>query len=110
MVAAAASERTLHFYIALFTVGALWRLLISWWTPIPTEDGANYLWMAERFAELDAAAALSEVFPPLLSMLVSVPVALGCDPFRSGQVLLAMAGALAVVFLARGAEVVVPGG
>ena len=65
--------------------------------------------MAERFAAGAPGDALSEVFPPLLSMLTAVPVALGIDPFRAGQVVLAIAGALSLPFLVRGAEAVAPG-
>lgn len=102
----AASAR---FLLGLVAVGILWRALIAALTPLPSEDGANYLWMAERFAAGDAGAALSEVFPPLLPLLTAIPVSWGIDPFRAGQAVLILVGALSLVFLVRGAEALVPG-
>lgn len=97
------------FLVALFAAGLLWRGWISVLTPLPSEDGVNYLWMAEQFAAGEPSRAFSEVFPPLTSLLIAGPVALGLEPFRAGQLVLALAGALALVFLVRGAEVVLPG-
>lgn len=94
----------------ILALGFIWRICISWLTPIPSEDGVNYLWMAERLAEGEASLALSEVFPPLLSLLTAVPVALGLDPFRAAQLILSLGGTLAVLPLARATEVVVPCG
>lgn len=91
-------------------LGFLWRLYIAWRTPIPSEDGVNYLWMAERFAEGEFTQGLSEVFPPLLSLLAALPIALGLDPFRSAQLVLCLGGTLAILPLARATEVLVPGG
>ena len=92
------------FIWTLVWLGFLWRLLISSMTPVPSEDGANYLWMAEQFAAGEPAQALSEVFPPLLSMLLAPWIWFGADPFRSGQVLLAMVGALTVMPIVRASE------
>jgi hypothetical protein len=78
-----------------------WRLLIAWLTPIPAEDGVNYLWMAERFAAGEPRLALSEVFPPLWPLLASVPIALGIEPFTAARLVAALCGALMVVPLAR---------
>ena len=85
------------------------RALISWLMPIPAEDGVNYLWMAERFAAGEAALAFEEVFPPLTSMLIAAPVALGLDPFRAGQLVMAIVGCLALVFIVRATDQVAPG-
>ncbi len=90
-------------------LGFLWRLLVAVLTVVPSEDGVNYLWMAERFAEGNAAAALSEVFPPLLPLLTAPLIWSGADPFRGAQVLLALAGALAVLPIARASEVMLKG-
>jgi hypothetical protein len=65
------------FLLALFAVGLAWRALVAALTPLPSEDGASYLWMAERFAAGEPAQALDEVFPPLTSLLIAGPVALG---------------------------------
>lgn len=92
----------------LVALAFLWRLLVATLTVVPSEDGANYLWMAERFAEGEASAALSEVFPPLLPLLVAPLTWLGADPFRAGQVLLALAGALAVLPIVRASEAMFP--
>ena len=94
---------------AWFGVALAWRLLLAARTPVPSEDGASYLWMAQRFAEGDAAAALGEVFPPGLPLLVAPWLALGADPLRAAQVVLAVAGALWVVAVARLAERLAPG-
>jgi hypothetical protein len=99
-------ERELWAWVAL---AALWRVLLAALTPLPSEDGVNYLWMAERFAQGDAAGALGEVFPPLLSLLTAVPIALGLEPFGAGQLVLALAGAIAVVPSVRLVEHCVPG-
>lgn len=86
-------------------VGATcWRWLLATRTPVPAEDGANYLWMAERFAALDAAAALSEPFSPLWPLLLAVPIACGAPPLPAGQVLGCVLGGLALLPLAAVAE------
>lgn len=92
----------------LVTAGFVLRCLVGILTPVPAEDGVNYLWMAQRFAEGDAAAALSEVFPPGLPLLLTPFLALGIDPFRTAQVALAFFGALALWPCVRIAERVAP--
>ncbi len=84
------------------------RVAVALLTPVPAEDAANYLWMAERFAALDAASALSEVFPPGLPLLMAPLVALGVDPFRGGQLVLAVVAALGLWPCVRIAEHVEP--
>ena len=81
----------------LVVLGFSWRLVISTLTVVPREDGVNYLWMAERFAAGEACTALSEVFSPLLPLVIAIPVALGIEPFFAGQLVLALIGALFVV-------------
>jgi hypothetical protein len=95
--------------VAWCAVALAWRLLLAARTPVPSEDGASYLWMAQRFAAGEAGAALGEVFPPGLPLLVAPWVALGADPLRAAQVVLALAGALWVVAVARLAERLVAG-
>jgi len=95
--------------VALVGLGLAWRLVVGSRTVLPREDGVNYLWMAERFAEGAPAAALGEIFSPLLSLLIAVPVALGMAPFAAGQVTLAIVGALAVIPMAKASEALFPG-
>ena len=61
MIDTAPSAKDLRRIVA---AGFALRLLVSVLTPVPREDGANYLWMAERFASGEAGLALSEVFSP----------------------------------------------
>ncbi len=98
-------RRLLHFVLAAFGL----RVFASALAPIPAEDAANYLWMAQRFAAGDAAAALTEVFPPLLSLLTAPFLLLPIDPFRAGQLVTAVCGALLVWPLVRLVERTEPG-
>ncbi len=100
----------MRLFPSILALGFLWRLYISWRTPIPSEDGVNYLWMAERFAEGEFALGLSDVFQPLLSLLTALPIAAGLDPFWSAQLVLCIGGTLAILPLARATEILVPGG
>lgn len=93
-----------RFWSILFALGIAWRAFISWRMPMPSEDGVNFLWMAQRLAGGDVRAALGEVFPPLTALLVAVPTALGIDPFRGAQLVLGLTTLLAVPFLARTAD------
>jgi hypothetical protein len=90
---------------ALVALGALalaWRLTLAQLTPVPSEDGVNYLWMAEQFAAGEWRAPLGEVFPPLLSLLIAGPlwlaqsVQLEVSTFALAQVVLALCGAATV--------------
>lgn len=81
----------------LCVAAVCWRWLLAARTPVPAEDGVNYLWMAQQFALGDAAAALSEPFAPLWSLLLALPIALGAEPFVAGQVLGCLCGGLAVL-------------
>ena len=68
---------------ALTLIGALlagWVLLLAATTPVPSEDGVSYLWMAQRFAAGDCTAALATVFPPGYSLLLAPAIALGAAP------------------------------
>lgn len=104
-------DRELDRRILLWFLGVGFglRAFVAALTPVPAEDAANYLWMAEQFAAGDSAAALSEVFPPLLPLLVAPFVALGIDPFRAGQFVTAVCGALALWPALRAVEAVRPG-
>ncbi|MCA8941124.1 MAG: hypothetical protein KDB80_01075, partial [Planctomycetes bacterium] len=95
-------------WLWMIGVAFLWRAFVSLLTPVPAEDGVNYLWMAQRFAENDVAAALSEVFPPLWSLAIAPFVALGIDPFRAGQFVAAVCGALTLVPVVRVTAILCP--
>lgn len=95
-----------RFLKRLFFGGLLFRLFISSLTPVPSYDGCNYLWMAEKFAVGDASAALSEVFPPLLPLLIAPVLWLGLDPFRSAQLVCCVAGALSLIAIVRATDAV----
>lgn len=90
-------------WLAVAALALLFRIWLSCSTPVPAEDGANYLWMAERFAEGDFVAPIGEVFPPLGAMLAAVPIACGAPPVAATQGLMALAGALSVVTVGRAA-------
>lgn len=65
---------------ALWLTAALlagWSLLLAHRSPLPSEDGVSYLWIAERFAAGDFRAALSTVFPPGYPLLLAPFVAFG---------------------------------
>lgn len=69
--------------LAVLTV--VWRMILAWASPVPSWDGVSYLWMAERFAALDFASALEEVFPPGFSLLLAPWLLLGADPEITAQ-------------------------
>lgn len=104
-----ASSLSRRFLALLVVVGLAWRLVIVAFTPMPREDGVNYLWMAKQFADGEASAALGEIFSPLLAMVIAIPVTFGADSFSAGQVALALIGALVVVPVARISEELRPG-
>ncbi len=64
----------------------VWRWLLAVRTPVPSEDGVSYLWMAQRFAAGDFARGLGEVFPPGFPLLLSPWLWLGGDAFATAQV------------------------
>jgi hypothetical protein len=96
--------------VALFAaLGAAFRLLLAARTPVPSEDGASYLWMAQRLAAGDASAALGEVFPPGLALLLAPLVACGLEPFAAAQWFGALCGALTALPVAAIAHRQAPG-
>jgi len=86
--------------LLLVVAAVCWRWLLAMRTPVPAEDGVNYLWMAQRFAAGDAAAALSEPFSPLWPLLLALPIAAGVEPFAAGQLLGCIVGGLALLPIA----------
>lgn len=89
-------------WLCVAAVCARWLLAAR--TPVPAEDGVNYLWMAQRFAAGDAAAALAEPFSPLWPLLLALPIACGAPAFVAGQVAGALVGGLAILPIAAIAE------
>ena len=61
--------------VALASVA--WQLVLCSRTPVPSEDGVSYLWMAQQFAGGGWREALSMVFPPGFPLLLAPWVALG---------------------------------
>ncbi len=93
-----------RFLCWLFVTGLCFRLFVSVLTSVPSYDGTNYIWMAEQFAKGNAGAALSEVFPPLLPLVIAPFLWLELDPFRTAQVVCCIAGALALIPAVRATE------
>ena len=56
---------------------AAWAFALGRRSPVPSEDGVSYLWMAERFAAGDFAAATGPVFPVGYPLLLAPWCALG---------------------------------
>lgn len=103
------SRRGVQTTLAWLSLLALaWRAVLIALTPVPSEDGVSYLWMAERFAVGDFAAPLGEVFPPLLSLLAAPLIAAGLDAWLAVQSVLALAGAASVWACARLAAALAP--
>ena len=101
---------TARFLVVLCAAGFVFRVLVASLTPVPSEDGANYLWMAEKFAAGEPGQALSEVFPPLLPMMIAPFVWIGLDPFRAGQLVCVVCGTWALVPIVRATVVLIPAG
>lgn len=64
--------------LAVLVIG--WHLLLFLRTPVPSEDGVSYLWMAERFAAADWHGGFGTVFPPGWPLLLAPWLALGLPP------------------------------
>ncbi|MBK8097211.1 MAG: hypothetical protein IPK26_08890 [Planctomycetes bacterium] len=88
----------------LCVAAACWRWVLAMHTPVPAEDGVNYLWMAQQFAAGAWAMPWSEPFPPAWPLLLAVPIAGGADPITAAAVLNCLLGALAIVPIALTAE------
>lgn len=92
--------RLLPFAAALAT----WCLVLARRSPVPAEDGVSYLWMAERFAAGDLAAATGPVFPPGYPVLLAPLVAAGVPTETAAHLVGALALAATLWPLARLAE------
>ncbi|MEZ5988983.1 MAG: hypothetical protein R3F30_07640 [Planctomycetota bacterium] len=84
---------------ALACLALALRLLHSFRVPLPSNDGAGYLWMAGRLAEGDLAAGLGHAFHPGWPLLLAPGLAAGLDPFTAARLAGAATGALWVLLL-----------
>lgn len=103
------SSRELRLLLWAMVAAVLWRHVLALRTPVPAEDGVNYLWMAQQFAAGDWQSPLTEPFPPLWPLLVAIPVACGADPFGAAQVFGCVFGGLALWPVAAAAQRLRPG-
>jgi len=109
--------------LTLVAIALVWRLFLSALTPVPSEDGVTYLWMAQQFGRGDWRSPLCEVFPPLLPLLMAPfvdvastwqggPLVAEATTARGGiaggQFALSLLGALAVVPIAQVAARLAP--
>lgn len=81
--------------IAVCCFAAVWLLAAH--TPVPSEDGVSYLWMAQRFAAGAFGQALSTVFPPGYPLLLAPWVAAGLDVERAATLVGASSLALTLI-------------
>jgi hypothetical protein len=95
-------ERRKLLWIAVAAV--MWRWMLAARTPVPSEDGVSYLWMAERFAAGDFSTPVGEVFPPLLPLLCAVPMCLGLPAVLAGPLVCSVCAGLAAFPVATLAE------
>lgn len=91
---------------------SLFTLLLGAVTPVPSEDGVSYLWLAQRFAAGDWVAATDTPFPPGYPLLLAPWLALGAPPELTALLLGALSLAaccwpLAALAKALGGEVAV---
>jgi hypothetical protein len=85
---------------------AVWGLAAA--TPVPSEDGVSYFWMAQRFAAGEWRAALSMVFPPGWPLLLAPLLACGVAAERAATLLGAASLAACVWPLVRIARALHP--
>lgn len=95
----------------LFVVMAavIWRWVLAQRTPVPSEDGSTYLWMAQQFAAGHWHDGFATVFPPGLSLLLAPLLALGLEPLFAAQLLGCITSGLTTVPLALVAHTLRPG-
>lgn len=96
------AERRKLLWIAVAAV--VWRWMLAARTPVPSEDGVTYLWMAQRFAAFDFCTPVEEVFPPLLPLLCAVPIWFGLPATLAGPLVCSLCVGLALFPLAALAE------
>ncbi len=85
----------------LFLAAFLLRLVHAFGIAVPSNDGAQYLWMSESFARGEFSAGLNSVFPPGASLLHSLLMQPGLDSFSAARFDGALLGGLWVVLLYR---------
>lgn len=83
----------------LLLLAAVVRAMVCLRTAVPSRDGAQYLWLAERAAAGDLHGLFATVFPPGYPLLTSALLAIcpSVDPFLAGQITSAGCATLAVV-------------
>lgn len=95
-------QRRILFWLTLAALA--WRCILALRTPVPSQDGVTYLWMAQCFAAAKVSAALSEPFSPLWPVLLALPIRLGMEPVLAGKLLGCFFGAIALLPVAAIAE------
>jgi hypothetical protein len=85
-------------WLLLLLAGVV-RAMVCLRTAVPSRDGAQYLWLAERAASGDLHGLFATVFPPGYPLLTGALLWLvpALDPFAAGQITSAGCAALAVV-------------
>lgn len=68
---------------------------------MPSNDGAQYLWMSESFAHGDFSAGLNSVFHPGSSLVHALFMQLGLDSFAAARIDGALLGGIWVLLLHR---------
>jgi hypothetical protein len=103
------SERQSRGLLWLCVLAVCWRWVLAMRTPIASEDGVTYLWMAQRFAAGDFGSPLGAVFPPLLPLLIAPLVRCGVDATVAGQIVGCVCSGAAVAPIAILAQMLRPG-
>ncbi|MAE75368.1 MAG: hypothetical protein CMJ85_00675 [Planctomycetes bacterium] len=75
------------------------RLAQAWRVPVPSTDGASYLWIAEALARGDFVAGLDHVFHPGAPLAWAPLIAVGVDAHLAAKLVGVVCGAVAAVFV-----------
>lgn len=94
---------------AIAALLAVWVAVLFVRTPVPSEDGVSYLWIAQQFAAGNLADALSTVFPPGFPLLLAPWLWCGVDAERAACAVSTACLVLSLWPLARCAERLAPG-
>jgi hypothetical protein len=77
------------------------RLIQAWGIPMPSNDGAQYLWMSESFARGEFSAGMNSVFHSGSSFVHALFMQLGLESFAAARIDGALLGGLWVLLLHR---------
>ncbi|MCR9244757.1 MAG: hypothetical protein NXI31_06980 [bacterium] len=102
MTAFATRERRILLWLVAGTV--CWRWLLAVRTPLPRAEAVADLWLAQELAAGEASALAEIWFAPFWSLLLSMPVAFGFDPFEAAMVAGSILAGLALVPVACAAQ------